>query len=155
MKSEEFRPYLMRLTREQRVTFLAELTELVEKIDQEQAARAAKPVYRGFYSLLHLETRRTHIVEHDDLEAFCKTHKLNKDRMLKVAMGEEREYKGWRRGSNINALGKPYKPPREVDPSMEKEKEHTKKRQAFLDQNIYTLPPASTTVDFIPPESEN
>ena len=155
MKAEEFRPYLMRLSHDQRIAFVSDLTQLVEKIDQEQAARATKPVYRGFYTLLHFDTRRTHNVDYDNLEAFSREHKLNKDKILQVALGELREYKGWRRGNNINALGKPHKEPRQADPAMEVEREAQKKRQGFLGRTRYTLPPASTTVDYIPSESEN
>jgi hypothetical protein len=155
MKAEEFRPYLMRLTKEQRVSFLSDLKQLIEKLEQEEAARLAAPKYMGFYSLLHYETRRTYNIDYERFPAFCREHKLSQEKMLAVALGEEREYKGWLRGSNINAHGKPYKEPRLIDPSVEVERKAQKKRTLFLDSTRYTVPPASTTVEYIPAESEN
>jgi len=121
-----------------------------QRIREEQAKQNPP-----FYCFVEVKTAQTYIVELPDFEAFLRAKKLDRAKMDALAQGEIAEWRGFRRGSNIHAIGRPYKPPTRPEVHAElqrraKEAEGEKKRLQRLNENVYTTPPVPTTVHFTP-----
>lgn len=140
---------------EDRAVFV--LSKIIAQYDQarENEVRANEEAAKnnpGWYSLLEVKTARTYVIDVPDFPAFCALHKLNQDALLKVALGDELEYKGFRRANMVGSLGHMYKPPRPVSDAYVQKKlaVDVVKMQKNLDAQRVTLPPEPSTHKFIP-----
>lgn len=106
-----------------------------------------------FYSFFHVPTRVEHRVLVSDLDAFSKKMGIPRDKLIQIGEGEIRDYKGWWvRGGNMNALGRPYKPPvdKQRETILKRQREEDDKRIAALNAARYVMPPSNSTTQFNP-----
>ena len=106
-----------------------------------------------FYAFFHIPTRVEHRVLVSDLDVFAKKMGIPRETLIRIGEGEIRDYKGqWVRANNLNAKGKPWKPPidKQREAIRQREEKEDKKRIAALNANRYVMPPENSTTVFNP-----
>lgn len=106
-----------------------------------------------FYAFFHIPTRVEHRVLVSDMDAFSKKMGIPRETLIRIGEGETRDYKGqWVRANNLNAKGKPWKPPidKQREAILKREREEDEKRIAAMNANRYVMPPENSTTIFNP-----